>query len=825
MSSDSATALATQQSIKAYVDSQVGTVDTLAEILANGNTTGGTDIAVSTGDDITFADSSKAIFGAGSDLQIGHDGSVSFITDSGTGDLYIQGSSAIRLTNPAGNETFAVFNDNGAASLYYDNGVSLSTTATGVDITGTLVSDGLTVDTDTLVVDATNNRVGIGTDSPDTLLHLEGADGVPQLKFLRAGTVIGGIIRQTSNPYGLTYDAIDGNAGAPTHVFRTSVDGSTFTERMRIDVSGNVGIGTATAPGSNGKGLAIYTSDYPRLTFRNSTTGDGATNGTQFAAVGANFEIYNKEAGYIEFGTNNTERMRIDSSGNVGIGTTTITSGFKMEVIGDARFGDAVGDDAVELGWSAGGPEGFIQAYDRGASAFRPLNINNSLKVDASGNVGIGTDSPATKVEISGSGFQTLSVTSTTSSPVLKLNSAASNTAFLQWNNAGSSPLSFYDLTASAERMRIDASGNLLVGGTSAYAANATTIATGGIFYVSRNGGSPATLRRNSDDGAILTLERDGTTVGSIGSRGGVVSHIILDPRSGGAGLTAAGASLFPTDNAGTVSDAAIDLGYSVSGTNYRFKDLYLSGGVQLGAGNNISWGGAYGAGIPTISAGAGFFAFYPNGSTSGESMRLDASGDLLVGSSSSPQISAGSVARIEVIAESSSAVAFAPSLPASATGTSIRSQSVTAAGTGWNHFVGSSGNGSSLTTNNIFIYGNGDIGNTNNSYGAISDAKLKENITDATPKLAGINAVRIVNYNLIGHPEVKQLGVIAQELEQIFPGMVSEAPDRDMEGNDLGTVTKSVKYSVFVPMLIKAMQEQQATIEALTARIEALES
>ena len=72
MNSDSETALATQQSIKAYVDSQVGTVDTLAEILANGNTTGGTDIAVSTGDDITFADSSKAIFGAGSDLQIYH---------------------------------------------------------------------------------------------------------------------------------------------------------------------------------------------------------------------------------------------------------------------------------------------------------------------------------------------------------------------------------------------------------------------------------------------------------------------------------------------------------------------------------------------------------------------------------------------------------------------------------------------------------------------------------------------------------------------------------------------------------------------------------
>ena len=117
-----------------------------------------------------------------------------------------------------------------------------------------------------------------------------------------------------------------------------------------------------------------------------------------------------------------------------------------------------------------------------------------------------------------------------------------------------------------------------------------------------------------------------------------------------------------------------------------------------------------------------------------------------------------------------------------------------------------------------------GDVTNTNNSYGAISDAKLKENVTDATPKLDKLNQVRIVNFNMIGD-EQKQLGVIAQELEQIFPGMVDESPDRDQEGNDLGTTTKSVKYSVFVPMLIKAMQEQQAIITALTARVASLES
>jgi hypothetical protein len=129
-----------------------------------------------------------------------------------------------------------------------------------------------------------------------------------------------------------------------------------------------------------------------------------------------------------------------------------------------------------------------------------------------------------------------------------------------------------------------------------------------------------------------------------------------------------------------------------------------------------------------------------------------------------------------------------------------------------------------------------GNVTNTNGSYGAISDVKLKENITDATPKLAQLNQVRVVNYNFIGSNE-KQLGVVAQELEQIFPGMVEESPDTERvttvgeDGQEVtnevptGTTTKSVKYSVFVPMLIKAIQEQQAIIESLTERITALET
>jgi hypothetical protein len=65
---------------------------------------------------------------------------------------------------------------------------------------------------------------------------------------------------------------------------------------------------------------------------------------------------------------------------------------------------------------------------------------------------------------------------------------------------------------------------------------------------------------------------------------------------------------------------------------------------------------------------------------------------------------------------------------------------------------------------------------------------------------------------------------VIAQELEEVFPGLVDVVAEKDVDGNVTCPDRKSVKYSIFVPMLIKAIQEQQAIIESLTARVAALE-
>ena len=147
-----------------------------------------------------------------------------------------------------------------------------------------------------------------------------------------------------------------------------------------------------------------------------------------------------------------------------------------------------------------------------------------------------------------------------------------------------------------------------------------------------------------------------------------------------------------------------------------------------------------------------------------------------------------------------------------------------------------------------LYIYGNGNVVNVNNSYGALSDIKLKENIEDASPKLQDLLKVKVRNYNLIGE-ETKQIGVIAQELEEVFPAMIDESedleeveiPQLDEEGNELlneegkvvtikekqptGTFTKSVKYSVFVPIMIKAIQEQQEQIQELKTEIDSLKN
>ena len=141
-----------------------------------------------------------------------------------TAGQLVQGELAVNVTD----KRLFTENSGGTVVELGVNPTSITTgnlTATGIDVTGTVVSDGLTVDTDTLAVDSTNNRVGIGTAAPQELLHLQ-KTGCSTIRFQNPGVRVWNI----------------GN-NSTSFVF---YDSTAAAERMRIDSSGNVGIGTAS---------------------------------------------------------------------------------------------------------------------------------------------------------------------------------------------------------------------------------------------------------------------------------------------------------------------------------------------------------------------------------------------------------------------------------------------------------------------------------------------------------------------------------------------------------------------------------------------------
>ena len=111
--------------------------------------------------------------------------------------------------------------------------------------------------------------------------------------------------------------------------------------------------------------------------------------------------------------------------------------------------------------------------------------------------------------------------------------------------------------------------------------------------------------------------------------------------------------------------------------------------------------------------------------------------------------------------------------------------------------------------TNMLLCNLNGNLRNRNNSYGQYSDETIKENITDATPKLEDVKKLKVKNFNFIGD-DLKQIGLIAQETEKVFPGLVED------DLNPQGDRIKSLKYSVLVPILVKAIQELEVRVKEL---------
>jgi hypothetical protein len=135
------------------------------------------------------------------------------------------------------------------------------------------------------------------------------------------------------------------------------------------------------------------------------------------------------------------------------------------------------------------------------------------------------------------------------------------------------------------------------------------------------------------------------------------------------------------------------------------------------------------------------------------------------------------------------------------------------------------SSTGFGLGTITYEVYTNGNVKNSNNSYGSLSDQRLKENIVDATSQWDDIKSLQIRKFNFreaTGYDTHTQLGLVAQEVETVCPGLVQTTPVRedatpvlDAEGNALETI-KTVSTSVLYMKAVKALQEAQTRIETL---------
>jgi hypothetical protein len=464
---------------------------------------------------LNFADNGKATFGAGNDLQIYHDGAASIIRDGGTGNLSLRSNGTYtEITNGGATETLARFNNNSSVQLFYNNALTLATTSTGIDVTGTAE---VTLD------------LNVGG-------AVKGNAGTRAVSVGAAGSVVGGL-QLWSTTAGTSYVQFGDEAGTAANHYR-------------------------------------------------------------------GYMSYNHSNDSMGLGTSGSTKVTVTSTGNVGIGTSSPQSIVHIDqgASGDAQLTletHAAGDS--KLVFSQGQTAGnWAVGYDDGggvtenslsfaykADGYPSLSGQNKMILTPTGNVGIGTTSPITNLDILDTSETVLTLRASDSSgtrTAIRFQDGGTGTGtnglfigrsfggnYISTNQA--EPLIF--TTNATEAMRIDASGNLLVGKTSSDLGATAGIELNGQYdvgYFTRSSEKALVVNRLSTDGVIADFRKDGTTVGSIGTNSGYM--VIGSPLGTDAHLLIGNGLVHPATSTGSGKDNAIDIG----GPSTRFKDLYLSG-------------------------------------------------------------------------------------------------------------------------------------------------------------------------------------------------------------------------------------------------------
>lgn len=304
------------------------------------------------------------------------------------------------------------------------------------------------------------SRVGIGTAAPlsSGLLHLFSAIGTQPL-ILESPQGVHNLIRENGLNRGYFGSYIGSGGAYPSPAGTTDADfdigtsgsnptgklhfATLTTPRVTIDPAGNVGVNT-TSPAAI---FQVNRATDPLMKLTNTASGATSTDGFDVVLSGVNANINNRENGTLAIGTNNVERMRVDATGNVGIGSTTPTA--KLDVNGQIRMqggvpgaGKIMSSDATGIGsWNTAAALNLVNG--NGTLNYIPkftpngTTLGNSQVIDNGNFVGIGTAAPVAKLHINATNDSALISVSTISQD------SATGNYFSTGSTFGFSPLTY----------------------------------------------------------------------------------------------------------------------------------------------------------------------------------------------------------------------------------------------------------------------------------------------------------------------------------------------------------------------------------------------